>query len=232
MTTGSATGPNMANQTGVPGAGKPNSKNNLVTKNHDGRPRDQVLAELGLSSIFPNANTARSFARGVAGELGLTESVSVVRQAVATVQSGNLSGVDAMLTAQAITLDAIFTEMARRAALNMGEHLNATEIYMRLGLKAQAQARATLQTLFEMKNPQPVAFVKQANISHGPQQVNNGVQADTNRPGPSRVGISTNLSNELMGLEHEQRLDTGTAGTSGGADPQLDTVGALDGSKD
>ena len=57
------------------------------------------------------------------------------------------------LTAQAVALDAIFNEMARRAALNMGEYINAAETYLRLGLKAQAQCRATLQTLFEMKDP-------------------------------------------------------------------------------
>jgi hypothetical protein len=92
-----------------------------------------------------------------------------------------------------------------------------------LGLKAQAQCRATLQTLFEMKNPQPVAFVKQANIASGPQQVNNGVASQP----PSLARISANPSNELLELSHEQRLDTGTAGTASGARPCLETVGAV-----
>jgi len=34
-----------------------------------------------------------------------------------------------------------------------------------LALKAQAQCRATLQTLAEIKNPHPVAFVKQGEHS-------------------------------------------------------------------
>jgi hypothetical protein len=54
-------------------------------------------------------------------------------------------------------LNAIFNEIARRAAINIGERPGATEIYLRLGLKAQAQYRAAAQTLFEMKNPQPGA---------------------------------------------------------------------------
>src|SRR5262249_46188418 len=41
------------------------------------------------------------------------------------------------------------------------------------GLKAQAQCRAALETLVDMKNPAPFAYVRQANIAHGPQQVNN-----------------------------------------------------------
>jgi hypothetical protein len=44
---------------------------------------------------------------------------------------------------------------------------------MRLALKAQSQCRATLETAAAMKNSQPVAFVRQANVAHGPQQVNN-----------------------------------------------------------
>jgi hypothetical protein len=87
----------------------------------------------------------------------------------------------------------------------------------------QAQCRAVLQTLFEMKNPHPVAFVKQANIANGPQQVNNEVSA----PAPPRAAISANQSNELLELNHEQRLDTETAGATGSAHSQLETVDAV-----
>jgi hypothetical protein len=152
-------------------------RNTLLIEHEEGRSRERLLAELGLSSILPNASTARTFAKAGIGELDLTESVGVVRKATQAVQAGNLSGLEATLTAQAVALDAIFNEMARRAALNIGEYINATEVYLRLGLKAQAQCRATLQTLFEMKNPQPIAFVKQTNIANGPQQVNNGGRA-------------------------------------------------------
>jgi hypothetical protein len=147
----------------------------------------------------------------------------VVREKASAVQAGNLAGLEETLTAQLVALDSIFNEMARRAALNTGEYISAAETYLRLGLKAQAQCRATLQTLFEVKNPQPVAFVKQANIANGPQQVNNGVAT---RP-PPHAGISTSQSNELLELSHEQRLDTGTAGTAGGTHPRLETVGAV-----
>lgn len=80
----------------------------------------------------------------------------------------------ATLTAQAAAIDAIFPEPARRGALNLGEYLSASETYFRLALKAQSQCRATLEALAEIKNTHPVAFVQQANIAHGPQQVNYG----------------------------------------------------------
>lgn len=41
-------------------------------------------------------------------------------------------------------------------------------------LKAQSQCRATLETLAAIKVG-PAIFARQANIAHGPQQVNNGV---------------------------------------------------------
>ena len=74
-----------------------------------------------------------------------------------------------------------------------------------------------------MKNPKPVAFVKQANIANGPQQVNNGVPTQR----PPHAGISANQSNELLELSDEQRLDTRTADAAGGAHRQLETVGAV-----
>jgi hypothetical protein len=43
-------------------------------------------------------------------------------------------------------------------------------------VKGQAQCRATLEALAEIKNPGPVAFVEQANITNGAQQVKNGMQ--------------------------------------------------------
>jgi hypothetical protein len=119
-----------------------------------------LLAELGLSPVLANTQTTRVFAKATTGDLDVTEAFAVMGEKASAVQAGNLAGLEDTLTSQAVTLNAIFNEMARRSALNMGEYINAAEIYLRLGLKAQAQCRATIQTLSEMKNPQPVAFVK------------------------------------------------------------------------
>lgn len=180
--------------------------NTLMSIRPDGKSEERAMAEIGLSAVTANASTARIFSRGTFGELGLTEVVAVMREKTEKVQSGDLSDLEATLTAQAATLDAMFNELARRAALNMGEHLNAAEIYLRHAFKAQSQCRSTLEALAEIKNPRPVAFVKQANISHGPQQVNNGVLA-----GESHThGNNPNQSNELSGGNHELLPDTRT----------------------
>ena len=84
-----------------------------------------------------------------------------------------------MLTAQAHTLDAVFNRRARSSA--NCKYVNHIEAYLRLALKAQNQCRATIEALAAIKNPQQVAFVRQANISNGPQQVNNSVATASQR---------------------------------------------------
>lgn len=204
---------------------KPGS-NTLRIPTKEGETPERQLANAALSSLLGNASTARHYMHGTLGNIDLTESMRTMRDKAKKVQSGDLSEVDATLTAQAVALNAIFTELARRASLNMGQHLEATEKYMRLALKAQAQCRATLQTLAEIKNPHPVAFVKQANIAHGPQQVNNGISIQVRAH--AREENSGNQSNGLLEHHpHGEWLDTGTAGAASGIDPQMDPVEAL-----
>ena len=50
-----------------------NSKNTLVAEGQQGKPRERMLAELGLSAILANTSTARSFAKAAFGELDLTD---------------------------------------------------------------------------------------------------------------------------------------------------------------
>lgn len=150
-------------------------KNVLFIVQEEGRGGERMLAECGLSAVMGNAATARTFLHGSFGELDINEVSKVMREKAEKVQSGDLSDVESTLTAQAATLDTMFNELARRAALNMGQNLPATEIYLRHAFKAQAQCRSTLEALAEIKNPRQVAFVKQANIAHGHQQINNGV---------------------------------------------------------
>ena len=100
----------------------------------------------------------------------------------------------------------------------MGEYIEASERYMRLALKAQAQCRATIETLAAIKNP-PVVIARQANISNGPQQVNNG-------PAPRADG-SLNQPNELLEHHVEPRMDLGASTKPGRSNPKLVAVEAV-----
>ena len=145
------------------------------------------MARVLTSATLTAASTMRDFGKGIAGDkLALTACLGVLNQYTQTVREGSLKPAETMLTAQAMSLNMIFTEMARRAALNMGEHPNAFERYMRLALKAQGQCRATLETLAAIKNP-PAVFARQANINNGgQQQVNNGTPPEV----PPTVGAT------------------------------------------
>jgi hypothetical protein len=135
-----------------------------------------VNTAIARTKLRPSVNAALTL-KQAHRELGDTDVQALVDELTVqarTVIDGDLGRLEGMLATQATTLDALFGILTRRALMNMGDHLDATEAYMRLAFRAQAQARATVAALGELKNPKPLAFVQQANIANGPQQVNNG----------------------------------------------------------
>lgn len=140
--------------------------------------------------------------------------VTELRKQTAAVHGDDLSRAESMLMAQAHTLDGLFAKLISNA-LNSTD-MDRLERYMKLGLKAQSQARATLQTLGELKSPKQVAFVKQANIGNQ-VQVNNGNI-------PTRTRKNKKAPNELLEAQHDERLDTRATGKAGGADPEMAAV--------
>jgi len=136
------------------------------------------ISELALHPPTTNGVVSRMFSSKTMGvDLDLKEMIITLNDQVSQVKWGNLQGAEALLISQALTLNSIFAEMARRAALNMNQNVEATEAYMRMALKAQNQSRSTLETLSNIKSP-PLVIAKQANISTGSQQVNNVMQVD------------------------------------------------------
>jgi hypothetical protein len=90
-------------------------------------------------------------------------------------QSDNLEGCEALLVTQANLLNIIFNSSMQKAAQQ--ENLKGLDIYMKQGLKAQAQCRQTVEALASLRNPVP-NVLRQTNITNGPQQVNNGITPD------------------------------------------------------
>jgi hypothetical protein len=96
--------------------------------------------------------------------------VDGVKRLAADAEAGNLSFVSLMLAVQAKALDAVFGEFARRSSLNMGNHLDATERYARLALKAQANSRATLEALAKLHQPRE-QIVRHVHVNEGGQAI-------------------------------------------------------------
>lgn len=89
---------------------------------------------------------------------------------------GDMTAIEDLLITQAYALNTIFSESLRTAALVGVPHPDGMrkikDSFGKMGLKAQAQCRATLETLANIKNPPHLAFVRQQNIAYQ-QQVNN-----------------------------------------------------------
>jgi len=156
---------------------------------------------------------------------------------VAQIEKGNMASVERLLLAQAVALNTMFAELARRASKNMGEHLGATDTYLRLAMKAQSQSANTLRILGEIKNPRaPVAFVKQANITSGNQQVNNHGAAPiaTSTHAHTHTGENPVATNELLadGTHGTTKLDFGATGGSSRGNQTMATMGAVHGTGD
>jgi hypothetical protein len=117
-----------------------------------GEPESVTYARTALRPSVRAAITTQAYSKQL-GELDLTAVVDELATQNAALSKGDMARSEAMLLSHAHTLDAIFHELVRRAGLNMGKSLDAVEIYMRLGLRAQGQCRATLQTLAEIKEP-------------------------------------------------------------------------------
>jgi hypothetical protein len=198
-------------------------KQDLRVKGEPDVGKSETLARVALRPSVRAGITVQTYSKQF-GELDLTALVDDLAAQNSSVSKGDMARSEAMLMSQAHTLEAIFHELARRAALNLGEYINAAEIYMRLALKAQSQCRATLETLAAIKNPSPVTFVRQANVAHGPQQVNNG---PTPADDPSRARESENQPSRLLEQQDGERLDIEAPRTPVRADSSLETVGAI-----
>ncbi|WP_230281661.1 hypothetical protein [Croceicoccus sp. Ery15] len=126
---------------------------------------------------------------------------------------GDLETASQTLVTQALTLDCMFTELARRGALNMGHYPDAAANYMRLAFKAQAQSRATLEALAKLHQP------REQTVRH--VHVNEGGQAIVADQFHHHTGGSKNVKTS------EQSHATGAAGASApmlGKNPQGDGV--------
>jgi hypothetical protein len=185
-----------------------------------GDSESQMLAALSTRSAL-TATTYKAFAGG-GDALEVTDLMGELRKAGEEVAGGNMSRVEKMLTHQALTLDAIFNNMAERSSRQ--DTFKGIEVLMRLALKAQAQARSTAEALALLKNPMP--YIRQANMTTGPQQVNNAYAGTPSHSGiPTGAGNFQSEQNKLLEQDHGQRMDFGAQATAGRVNQTVEAVG-------
>lgn len=134
----------------------------------------QALARKILEPHMRHALTASTFAGKVLGDdierPGIMDFIDHVQTITRNAEKGDLALASRLLASQALTLDSMFTEFARRAALNMGEYIDAAERYGRLALKAQSNCRATVEALAKLHQPREQT-VKHVHVNEGGQAV-------------------------------------------------------------
>lgn len=182
----------------------------------------------GRSALLPSINavlTIDAFKGNLMGDdVDMGAMVESLRSTIKEVQDGDLSRLEAMLVSQATALQTMFTSVARRAAHQ--EQLKHYSVFMGLALKAQAQSRATISALVDLKYPRQATFIKQANVAHGPQQVNNGPAPAGTAPHAKEIQPD---QTELLEADHHggTAMDRRTAPATARSNPAVEAVGAV-----
>ncbi|TAM22311.1 MAG: hypothetical protein EPN46_02480 [Candidimonas sp.] len=191
--------------------------------------RKKGIAEVNADAALISCATSESFMKTSYGEgHDFVAAVGVLQDRIKDVRGGDMSSIEAMLVGQADALQQVFLSLMRRASAQ--DHLKQYSTYMTVGLKAQAQCRATIQALTELKYPRQVVITKQANISSGHQQVNNGTEQNA---APTSAAKNVIEQNELLEVNNgRQTMDTGSATHPGRENPAMATLGTLDRSQD
>ena len=195
---------------------------------HPPRPESRTRA-YSRAMLHPSVTAATTVHQVMGRQLGAVQDFVVgglieeLGAQCAEVSKGNLQRPEALLMAQSTTLDAIFQDLTQLAYKNMN-NLDVAERFLRLAFRAQSQSRATVETLGNMKNP-PMVFARQANMTTGPQQVNNGLAlAPAGAP---------SVRNELLSDQnHATTMDTLAARSPGRCNPKMAALAKLNRAKD
>lgn len=156
----------------------------------------------------------------LAEEIDVPGMLMHLRDEAAAVNRGDLTQAEAMLMNQATALQSLFVNLTERGMTQ--SNMPDLESFMRLALRAQSQCRATIETLATIKNP-PIVYARQANVTSGPQQINNGSAAFV-----AGTREKEKARNELLEAEDGQRMDIGASGTAGCTDSAMAALGTLD----
>ena len=195
----------------------PRAKKTALAK-QDKQAESEHYAKVSLSPATMSAVLSEAFTSSIFPDTKIADVASALRDKITIIQNGDMKPIEAMLIGQAQALQTMFVSLGRQAASNTS--LPQYTAFMNLALKAQAQSRATIQALTELKYPKQVAFVKQANISHGHQQVNNA----TSTHAPAHAKEIEHQPNELLSEMNHATMDSSGTATTSAIDKAMATV--------
>ncbi len=165
---------------------KKSSKNLTVKLDPDKYVGDTLLEKGASIAIDPTIKAALTTHLYTANmtEIDPSALVERVQELVKEVSAGDMSHFESLLASQAIVLDSIFHRLSSQAQQNIGHYASATDTYLRLALKAQAQCRTNIESLASIKAPKQyinqtnVANLMQVNNTHERLETRNGERMD------------------------------------------------------
>jgi hypothetical protein len=202
---------------------------NIKADESDDMPFGQQVATMNLAGLI-NAPVLLASLEQINGlKPEVHDWMRALQNTKEQVKDGETKRIEGMLIGQMYALDSLFTNLIMRALKS--DLMPQFEAFTRLALKAQNQSRATAQTLASIKNPHHTVFAGQANISSGPQQVNNTVTkgaASEMRDHHDFQKNSESEQNELLNVHEEiNRMDARAAGEASRSDQSLEAMGSV-----
>lgn len=193
-------------------------QNNVSLVRKEGVSIEQQAAEYILDPKTLGAVIIDGNNSNVSNQVDMEYAREVIGQGIDEVKKGDLSKLEEMLYSQAVALNMMFSNLSIRASLQTNVDIKAT--LTNLCFKAQNQSRNTIQTLINLKQPSQTSFIKQANIAHGHQQINNGVAQSS----PENL---SNQTNELLEVQDGKWLDRGKKAETEGVNSELEALGEV-----
>ncbi len=153
---------------------KPAGPPKLIIEGFESESKSSTTSRLWVSPYLRHGVLAQSVSAKMMGKMLGDPQFDVfakeLQSQTAKATGGKLDLASELLMAQALSLDAMFTELARRAAMNMGDYPQATERYARLAFKAQSNCRASLEAIAKLHQPREQT-VRHVHVNEGGQAV-------------------------------------------------------------
>jgi hypothetical protein len=172
---------------------------------------EYMLDPKTVGSLIVDANKSN-----ISSQVDMECAREIIGKGMDDIKKGDLSKLEEMLYSQAVALNMMFANLSRRASIQTNVDIRTK--LATLAFKSQNQSRNTIQTLINLKQPSQTSFIKQANIAHGHQQINNGVSSPENL---------TKQSNELLEVQDGKWLDRGEKAKAEGVNSKLEAMGEV-----
>ena len=202
----------------------PKKASNQVRPAVDQAELKKLVTKYNTAAKFTAGRVVQAYGSALADENGTVLHATAIEHsreigAIAeAVKAGDMAPLEEMLVGQAIALQSMFTDMAERG--KAATHIEQWKMFMNAAMKAQAQSRATIDSVVNLKFPKQVQFVKQTNIAQGHQQVNNAPPIESRAQAEN-----ANQQTELLEHQHNgEWMDTGAQAKAARSDTAMEAV--------